>query len=193
MQVLFVLRFYPSDKTDKLDRFIPASGSKMAVKMNSVVKQLMYVLKLFRVSAGSIHSFRIHSEETLRITYLKYPVLLMMERIHFRCGSFGAIIRFWILVKKRNIRLRIKNPDLVFSKETHPMSLLICRSTYIGWCLDRFVNQNHYETSPEKLETWLTLYDFACPHYSNKYAFFPAVNILIPHFFFHSMSQRSLV
>ena len=31
----------------------------MAVKMTNVVKQLMYVLKLFRVTAASIHSFRI--------------------------------------------------------------------------------------------------------------------------------------
>ena len=61
---------YHPDKTDKIDRLIHASGSKMAFKMTSVVKQLMYVLKLFRVTAGSIHSFRICSKETLRIMYL---------------------------------------------------------------------------------------------------------------------------
>ncbi|CAH3190519.1 unnamed protein product [Porites evermanni] len=44
--VLFELRFYHSDKTDKMDRLIHVSGLKMSVKMNSVVKQLMYVLKL---------------------------------------------------------------------------------------------------------------------------------------------------
>ena len=116
MQGLFVLRFYLPDKTDKIDLLINASGSKMAFKMTGVVKRLMYVLKLFRVTAGSIHSFRICSKETLRI----YPVLDMIQRIHHRCGLFGSIIRFWILVKKRNIRFRMKNPDLDFSKETHP-------------------------------------------------------------------------
>ena len=51
--------------------------------------------------------------------YPKYPVLDMIQRIHRRCGSFGSIIRFWILVRKRYIRFRIKNLDLDFSKETH--------------------------------------------------------------------------
>ena len=82
----------------------------MAVKMSRVVKQLFNVLKLFRVTACCIHSFRIRSKETLRIMYPKYPVLDMIRRIHLRCGSFGSIhvIRFWILEKKRNICLRIK-------------------------------------------------------------------------------------
>ena len=52
--------------------------------------------------------------------YPKYPVLDMIQRIYLRCGSFGSIIRFSILVKKRYIRFRIKNPDLDFSKETRP-------------------------------------------------------------------------
>ena len=39
----------------------------MAVKMSIVVEQLLYVLKLFHVTAGCIHSFRIRSKETLRI------------------------------------------------------------------------------------------------------------------------------
>ena len=83
----------------------------MAVRMSSVVKHLMYALNLFRVTAGSIRSFRIRSEETLRIMYPKYPVLDMIQRIRdLRCGSFGSIICFWILVKKRNIYFRIKNP-----------------------------------------------------------------------------------
>ena len=71
MQVPFVivLRFYHPDITDKIDRLIHASGSKMALKMSSVVKQLMYVLNFFRVTAGKIHSFRIRSKETLRIIY----------------------------------------------------------------------------------------------------------------------------
>ena len=110
MQGQFVLRFYHPDKTDKIDRLINASGSKMALKMSRVVKQLMYVLKLFRVTAGSIPSFRIYSKETLR----------KAQRIHLRCGLFGSKIYFWILVKKRNIRYRIRNPDLDFSKEKHP-------------------------------------------------------------------------
>ena len=59
---------------------MPRAGYKMAVKMSSVVKQLKYVLKLFRVISGIIHSFRIHSKETLRIMYPKYPVLDRIQR-----------------------------------------------------------------------------------------------------------------
>ena len=88
--------------------------------MSSVVKQQMNVLKLFWVTAGSIHSFQIHSKESLQIMYPKYPVLDMIQRIHLSCGSFGSIIHFWILVKKRNVHFWIKNPDLDFSKEMHP-------------------------------------------------------------------------
>ena len=95
----------------------------MAVKMSSVVKQLLYVLKLFRVTSVCIHSFPIRSKETFRIMYPKYPVLDMIQRIYLRCGSFGLIIRFSILVKKTYIRFRIKNPDLDFSKETRPKRL----------------------------------------------------------------------
>ena len=54
----------------------------MAIKMISVVKQLMFVLKLFQDTAGSIHSFGIR-KETLRIMYPKYPVLDMMQRFGF--------------------------------------------------------------------------------------------------------------
>ena len=42
MQVLFVLRFYLPNKTDKIDHLIHDSGSKMAVKISSLVKKLMY-------------------------------------------------------------------------------------------------------------------------------------------------------
>ena len=87
---------------------------------SGLVTNLMYVLKLFQVTAGNVHSFRIRSKETLRIMYPKYQVLDMIQRIHLHCGSFGSVIRFWILVKKRNICFRIKNTDLGFSKETHP-------------------------------------------------------------------------
>ena len=69
MQGLFVLRFYHPDKTDKMYRLIHSSGSKIAFNFNfsSVVKQLMYVLKLFGVTAGSIYTFRICNKETLRV------------------------------------------------------------------------------------------------------------------------------
>ena len=36
-------------------------------KISNLVKKLMYVLKLFLVTAGNIHSFPIRSEETRRI------------------------------------------------------------------------------------------------------------------------------
>ena len=48
------------------------------LKMSRVVKQLMYVLKLFRVTAGGIHSFRICSKKALRIWFwiwIKNPFL----------------------------------------------------------------------------------------------------------------------
>ena len=104
----------------KIDRLIHDSGSEMAVKISSFVKKMMYILKLFQVTATNVHSFRIRSKETLGIMYPKYSVLDMIQRIHLPCRSFGSIIRFWILVKKRKIRFRIKNPDSDFSKETHP-------------------------------------------------------------------------
>ena len=47
--------------------------------MSSVVKQLMFVLKLFRVTPGSFHSFQIGSIETLQIMYPKYLVLDMIQ------------------------------------------------------------------------------------------------------------------
>ena len=37
MQVLFVLRFYHPDKTDKIDRLLHASSLEIAVKMSSAV------------------------------------------------------------------------------------------------------------------------------------------------------------
>ena len=42
MQVLFVFQFYLPNKTDKIDCSIHDSGSKMAVKISSLVKNLMY-------------------------------------------------------------------------------------------------------------------------------------------------------
>ena len=61
VKVLFVLRFYHPNKTNKINLLIPVFGLKMAVMMSSVVKQEIYTLKLFRVAAGCIYSFRIHS------------------------------------------------------------------------------------------------------------------------------------
>ena len=37
--------------------------------MSSVVKQLLYVFKLFQVTTGCIHSFQIISTEALQIMY----------------------------------------------------------------------------------------------------------------------------
>ena len=45
---------------DKIDHLINALG-KMDVKMSSVVKQPMYVLKLFQVTTGSFHTFQIRT------------------------------------------------------------------------------------------------------------------------------------
>ena len=108
MQVLFVLRFYHLDKTDKIHRLIHDSG---------LFTNLMYVLKLFQVTAGNVHSFRIRSKETLRIMYPKYPVLDMIQRIHLRCGSFGSVIRDPFLDFSKETKYLF--PDLGFSKETH--------------------------------------------------------------------------
>ena len=95
--------------------------------MSRAVKQLMYlVFKLFWITARSIQSFRIRSKATLGIMYPKYPVLdrIQKKRIHLRWGLFVSIIRFGILVKKRNICFRSKIPDLDFSKETHRRRIL---------------------------------------------------------------------
>ena len=46
MQGLFVLRFYLPDKTDKIDRLINASGSKMALKMSRVVQTADVCIKI---------------------------------------------------------------------------------------------------------------------------------------------------
>ena len=73
MQVPFVLRFYYPDKIarDKINRLIHGRWDEQRY----VAKKLLYVLKLFRVTADCIHSFRIRSKETLRIMHPKYPVL----------------------------------------------------------------------------------------------------------------------
>ena len=52
MQVLFALRFYHPDKTDKIDSLIHDSGSQMAIK----IKQFCQKADVFRVTAGNIYS-----------------------------------------------------------------------------------------------------------------------------------------
>ena len=92
-----------------INRLIHAWTSKMAEKVSSISNSCCLCIKI--VSSYRI-LFLIRSKETLQIMYPKYLVLDMIQRIHLRFGSFGSIIRFWILVKKRSIRFRIKHPNL---------------------------------------------------------------------------------
>ena len=55
----------------------------------------------------------------------------MIQRIHLCRGSFGSIIRFWILVKKRNTLFPIKHPDLDFNKEMHPYFQVIYKKNSV--------------------------------------------------------------
>ena len=85
MQVPIVLRFYYPHKADKIDRLIH----------RSVVKQLLYFLKLFRVTADCIHSFRTRSKEKLRIMYPKNPFFDFSEETHPKMTKWqmlGSII-----------------------------------------------------------------------------------------------------
>ena len=77
-------------------------------------------LKLFRVTAGNVHSFRIRSKETLRMCP-KYPVLDNDPK------NPPPLWIIWIhdllldLTKETKYPFRIENPDLDLSKEiTHP-------------------------------------------------------------------------
>ena len=83
--------------------------------MSSEVKQLMYALKLFRVTAGSVHSFRIRRKEALRIMYPKYPVLdpppLRIIWINNQFLDFS---------KETKDPFSDLNTDVDFSTETHP-------------------------------------------------------------------------
>ena len=106
MHVLFVLRFYHRSFNPCLD-FKNGRKGKQCYQTAAVCIKIVSSYRIL---------FRIRSKETLRIMYPKYLVLDMIQRIHLRFGSFGLIIRFWILVKKRSIRFRIKNPDLDFIK-----------------------------------------------------------------------------
>ena len=76
MQVLFVLRFYHPDKTDKINPLIHDSGSKMAVKMSTLVKKLMYVLNCFELPLAIFTLFG--------------------SVVNKCCGSCIQSIRFWI-------------------------------------------------------------------------------------------------
>ena len=58
--------------------------------MSNVDEQLTYELKLFLVTADSIHSFRIRSKNTLQIMHPKYSVLDMIQRILVCCGLVGS-------------------------------------------------------------------------------------------------------
>ena len=111
MQVLFVLRFYHPDKTDKIDRLIHAPSSKMAVKISSVVK-------LFRITACCIHSFRIRSGHASNLSSFEYdeknPPPLWIIWINNQFLDFSKEmkypfsnwlkIRIWILAKKHTMR-----------------------------------------------------------------------------------------
>ena len=76
----------------------------------------MYVLRLFQVTTGSIHSFQIHSKEMLQIMYPENPDLDMIQRIHLCCGSFGSMICFWILVKKHAQRQAIRIEEITIKQ-----------------------------------------------------------------------------
>ena len=107
---------------DKIDHLINASG-KMDVKMSSVVKQPMYVLKLFQVTTGSFTLFRFVqcSIEMLRIMYPKY---LVWDNYDSRNPPLLWII--WISNPFLDFNKEVKYPfsyqksGLDFSKEAHP-------------------------------------------------------------------------
>ena len=79
--------------------------------------------------------------------YLKYPVLDMIQRIHLRCGSFGSMIRFWILGKKWNIHFRIKDPDLDFTKKFAPIEtdFFMTLKNGFGKCYLFLLSANEWE------------------------------------------------
>ena len=90
----------------------------------------------------------------------------MIQRIHLRCGSFGSVIRFWILVKKRNILFRIENPDLDLIKEINASSMLMfmrewrrrwwwwlwwwCRGCHEQWGSIKTVLSHAYSTKKQR-------------------------------------------
>ena len=101
MQVMFVLRFYQPDKTDKINRLIHDSGSKdkqSCQKADVCIK----IFSSYSWQYSVTHSFQIRSKETVRILYPKNLVLDMILRIYLRYGSFGSIFLFLTLEKKRN-------------------------------------------------------------------------------------------
>ena len=98
-------------KNEKIIRESAFDNKKKKPRVNANRRSnnwaLMYVLKLFRITGGSIHSFRICGKKTLRIMYPNYPVLDIIQRIH--------VPPLWIIW--------IKIPFLDSSKETkYPFS-----------------------------------------------------------------------
>ena len=145
MQVLFV--FYHSDKTDKLDCFIHASAWlwRRTVQSNSCCMYwncVEFPLAVF-THFGSIVK-KPASDHVSKVSAVLVMIQRIHLRVHLRCGSCGSIIRFWILVKKQNIRFRIKSPDSLLSKD--------------GWYVDHHKSvdvstamstKRHYETSQQ--------------------------------------------
>ena len=72
--------------------------------MSSVVKQLMYVLKLFRVTTGSFHSFQIRSSS-------RNPPLLWIIWISNPFLDFNKEMKYLFSHQKSRLDL---------SKEMHP-------------------------------------------------------------------------
>ena len=102
-------------QTGKIDRLIHDSDSKMAIKISSLAKKAGVCIRIVWIPLviftlfGSVVKKHFGS----KVSGFGYDPK--------NCGSFGSMIRFWILVKERNIRFRIKDPDLDFSKETHDL------------------------------------------------------------------------
>ena len=127
MQVMFVLRFYHPDKTDKINRLIHDSGSKDKLSCQNAD----VCIKIVSSTAGNIHSFPQKKKKTLRIIYPKYPVLDMIQRIHLRYGSFGSIFLFFILEKKRN-KISVSGLKGTF-KNKCPRNWMFGLSAMIRW------------------------------------------------------------
>ena len=77
MQVMFVLRFYHPDKTDKINRLIHDSGSKDKLSCQNAD----VCIKIVSSTAGNIHSFP-------------------QKKKKKRFGSFIQSIQFWIWSKE---------------------------------------------------------------------------------------------
>ena len=100
MQVLFVLRFYYSEKTDNIDHLIHALSSNMTIKMSSVVKQVLYVLKLFRVTPGTLFGSTVkkRSDHVSKVSAFGYdpknPTLLWIIWINNLVWDFSKEMKY---------------------------------------------------------------------------------------------------